>query len=115
VGFLGKVNTSKGIYKKTMKENSLSIGAEFIRWLKEENVYTEFKNNFLAVPTNKHGDVLLTSGIIRKATFAEFIEEMSPHEYIGNAFLWNKTPEGFIFWSRVNSRWNNRIYLKKST
>ena len=91
-----------------MKENSLSIGAEFIRWLKEENVYTEFKNNFLAVPTNKHGDVLLTSGIIRKATFAEFIEEMSPHEYIGNAFLWNKTPEGFIFWSRVNSRWNNR-------
>lgn len=97
-----------------MKENSLSIGAEFIRWLKEENVYTEFKNNFLAVPTNKHGDVLLTSGIIRKATFAEFIEEMSPHEYIGNAFLWNKTPEGFIFWSRVNSRWNNRTYLKKT-
>lgn len=96
-----------------MKENRLSIGAEFIRWLKEENVYAEFKNNFLAVPTNKHGDVLLTPGIVRKTTFAEFIEKTSPHEYINKAFLWNRTPEGFIFWSRVNIRWHNRTYLKK--
>ena len=97
-----------------MKENRLSIGAEFIRWLKEENVYAEFKNNFLAVPTNKHGDVLLTSGVVRIATFAEFIEKTPPYEYIGLAFLWNKTPEGFIFWSRVNNKWKHRTYLKKN-
>lgn len=100
-----------------MKENSLLnrqsfMGAEFIRWLKEENVYAEFKNNFLALPTNKHGDVLLTSGVVRKATFAEYIVKTSPYEYVGLAFLWHKTSEGFAFWSRVNGKWH-RTYLKK--
>lgn len=59
----------------------------FIKFLKENNIYDiYFKNckNFS-------------------------IEETSYVYYISSAFSWNYTSEGWSFWDKINSKWNNII------
>lgn len=70
----------------------------FIDFLKENNCYIKFKDNFFR--ENPEGD------------FADFIHRSVYNIFI-IAFCWSETPEGREYWRNLNYKWNDFVSINK--
>ena len=73
---------------------------EFIRFLKEHNVYTSYKNYaFLRVDNN----------------ICNHLNKIDPESYILSSFCWCETIEGHYFWRALHKEWLNCCRRKHGT
>ena len=92
----------------------------FIRILKSLNCYSEYKNNFKALPR-------FLDRYNQKASFKYFVSELLVRRctlqdafwyFINDSFSWERTPQGHNFWSKMNSEFrniaNNSMFFKSS-
>ena len=81
-------------------ENSPLTDKEFVKFLKDNNIYWKFINNlYVAMRENKWGYGTYWNSI------ETFCQDVNVHKYIARAFVWVKTPEGNDFWRYYNEKW----------
>ena len=74
---------------------------DFVMFLIDNNIYREFIYNLKQY---------MMKGYRRYwSNTRTFCQEISRYSYVSNAFMWDKTKEGFKFWKKVNDSW--RMYL----
>lgn len=74
----------------------------FVEWLVRNSLYSKFAANLIRY----YPDSVNPRSIIRKrirsiSRFPVFLAS----DLISSSFLFDKTPEGYLFWSRVSSKW----------
>lgn len=69
------------------------ITEKFIKFLKSKKVYSKFVKNYKADSPAR--------------TIKGFVDEclITNCKFIGGAFSWDKTPEGFGFWVEILNEW----------
>lgn len=76
---------------KIMKNKEIT--EKFIKFLKSKRAYSKFMKNFKVPFSNKsieeHIDLCLKG----------------ENTFIGSAFKWDKTKEGWIFWGSISNEW----------
>ncbi len=82
--------------KGKMKMNEQQVFKLFIRFLKDERIYSKFMRNF----RKAEGE---------KTTFEKFCkqQDLTPITFILCPFAWADTKEGHVFWSKVDNQWEN--------
>ena len=75
---------------------------EFIKFLKEHEVFEKFKSNVY-----KRG---YSKGYNREDFFKKYLKRKAnmSKSYISSAFVWNNAYEGFRFWKDINDKWEER-------
>ena len=76
----------------------------FKRFLKEENVYPQYRRNLL---NSKHKYVIFN--LKYKHDVYSFFCESSIEGLINHAFCWAETKEGHDFWNKLNIKWHYYI------
>lgn len=79
-----------------------------LRYLKEKNIYTIFKENALDDMTKEwppHIHVLFRKKDSRKM----YIKDIDVKWVIDDSFLWKHTPQGRNFWEEINNDWQSFI------
>ena len=71
--------------------------AELITFLKRNKAYSKFMRNMKYNSVPELNDAVM---------LAE--EKWLPVSPICAAFVWGKTPEGYAFWSRLDTKWGMR-------
>ena len=67
------------------------IDKEFISFLKRNDCYYEYKENFI------------NNGYYPK--FREFMHFAPRKKYISYAFFWKNTPQGYEYWNVIYRKW----------
>lgn len=83
------MNTKENKAKKYKK--IISIKQLFIHFLKQNNAYEKYMRSL----NKKYGGV----------SFESLIKTSDENCYVSNAFIWNRTPEGNLFWLEINDQW----------
>ena len=65
----------------------------FKRFLKEIGIYSAFFRHLRTIRFDK--------SIIIK----DYLETIVKDEVVGSSFFWSSSPEGYMFWQRVNEVW----------
>ena len=75
----------------------MDLEKAFIQFLKSKRVLTRFKKNLKP-----------------RRTFKKFINSCSalPEKWIQMGFIWASTPEGHLFWQKLNDEWVD--FLRKN-
>ena len=84
----------------------------FLKFLKEEHIYKEYVTNL----KNTHKASLRTfENHINPLTLMEFevFENGYYSEMINYAFMWNRTPQGHVFWSTYHQKWQKKFINKE--
>ena len=74
----------------------------FVEWLVRNSLYSKFVANLIRYhpdPVNPRS--IIRDQIRRISRFPVFLAS----DLISSSFLFDKTPEGYLFWARVNSKW----------
>lgn len=71
------------------------IDREFISFLKRNNCFDEYKENFINLSSYRK--------------FREFLYIEPRKRYISMAFLWRKTLQGHTYWSNIHETWTKYI------
>ena len=84
-----------------MENNDIILKNKLKTFLKKENCFEAFYNNFI----NFNAD-----------SFKNFIYDHTKETkltiyIIANAFQWDKTQEGFVYWLRIHSKWG--LYIRE--
>ena len=78
----------------------------FIEFLKENNVYEQFKRNVI---NNRCKEEDIYNMIDGKLKFSDYLKEAlkpsRPHLYASGLFVWMNTGEGWMFWNNIHSEW----------
>ena len=74
----------------------------FIRFLKEEKLYTPFMNNYKTF--NKEPD---------KRNVLDFLFLVTDYDALNLAYNWWYTDEGKSFWRMMHDKWNLLLKLKE--
>ena len=81
----------------------LTFKQQFIRFLKQNNVYEQYIYNF-------------NNGKYYRERFfngkTPFLSEDSPYGYITNAFSWGFTKEGTNFWLMITTKWDRIVWQR---
>lgn len=100
---------------KTYKELKKEILRDFTKFLKENNIYQQYRTNLLRSLINteclKPNDwkVGFLYGIQMKNKKLYFER---CYELINYAFIWEATPQGHTFWSKYCTKWRNLFFEK---
>lgn len=70
------------------------IDREFISFLKRNNCFDEYKENFINLSSYRK--------------FREFLYVEPRKRYISMAFLWRDTPQGYDYWGDIFEKWNDK-------
>ena len=86
-----------------------SIKKEFIFFLKEKGVYVKFRKYFEedAKTQSYYSEYTKMGG-------KRYLNNVSPEDFLLNAFDWENTEERYKFWDKLNREWMLRIVLIKS-
>ena len=76
------------------------------RWLKENGLFTHFLS-YISDPQYYNMQIR----IYHTANLNEILEKYSVYNKISHLLIWDKTKEGFFYWSDKNEAFNR--YLKK--
>lgn len=87
-----------------MSEERKEYIKRFKRFLKEENVYPQYRSNLL---NNKNKYSFFNSRC--KHNVYRFFCECSIWDLLNYAFCWVETKEGHYFWKKLNIKWNYYI------
>ena len=80
-----------------------TIKQQFIRFLKENNAYEQYMNNF-----NKREE--FRNMICPKN---KFFSKAEPFNFINRAFTYDRTNEGYMFWFNLSTEWKKILYTKQ--
>jgi hypothetical protein len=73
----------------------------FENFLKENNINF---NDFLSLNRELY---------FKEEAYLLFEHINSPIQFINHSFLWDKTPQGHKYWSKLHEKWNELYYRKK--
>lgn len=71
-------------------ESKSKIVKHFLRFLKNHNVYWQYKEYFQQT---------------QLCSFKKFVLNTTPYYYITVAFYWGETLEGSDFWTDIDKKW----------
>lgn len=96
--------------KQTSKPlNKLSVDVidyMFVEWLVRNSLYSKFVANLIRYypePVNPRS--IIRDQIRGISRFPVFLAS----DLISSSFLFDKTPEGYLFWTRVSSKWSSYL------
>ena len=86
--------------------NSPLTDKEFVKFLKDNDIYDRFMNNLYwevknqVYHYNKHWYSINT-----------LCKDLPRSNYIGSSFSWKQSPEGYDFWLKYHNRWSDIVDL----
>lgn len=69
----------------------------FIQFLKDNEIHGKFEDNFNWSDWNNND------------TFQEYLEKIDPEDYVGSAFDWDESDDGYDYWETVDYLWDSNI------
>lgn len=87
------------VYNNSKKNNitKQNIKQQFIQFLKQNNIYGKFINNF-----NNRNKM---SKYYHETSFMKYFKLTTDRYLIANAFPWVDSPEKFCFWEDMDDKW----------
>ena len=82
----------------------ISIKQQFIKFLKQNNAYEQFLNNF-KIHRIKNKELINSNKITPK----EFFINTFCGDFFAYAFFWKDTPQGFSYWGRLDNEWRHIV------
>lgn len=73
---------------------------DFVSFLKKRGLYKKYKTNLYTFRKKFHDDY-----------FFNLTKHERAEHFIVNAFIWDKTEEGFYFWKNANEKWKIHLQL----
>ena len=89
-----------------MKEKEIKL---FIRFLKDNNSYLQFKKNFYLARKHRLKNNSLTYQ--NNGFLADYLINNEPYYYFTCAFLWSNTNEGAYYWESQSSLWRKQLLM----
>jgi len=78
----------------------------FVEWLIRNSLYSKFVANLIRYyPSSVNPRSIIRDQIRRISRFPVFLAS----DLISSSFLFDKTPEGYLFWARANSKWTSYL------
>ena len=94
-----QINTIK-LYNLLLSNHNFKEIELLIFFLIKNNLLENYINNVLKYEFNK-----LNYNKEKEHILFGVYRNCEPHLYIAEAFIWNKTSEGYLFWEDINELW----------
>ena len=86
--------------------NNKKTIAQFMRFMKQKKAWAAFKINL--------NDWSLQYGMSRPykthrgVNVSLYLKGCPPIFYVGRSFAWEKSPQGYEYWAKINSKWEDK-------
>lgn len=78
----------------------------FVEWLVRNSLYSKFVTNLIRYyPESADPRSIIRERIRSISRFPVFLAS----DLVSSSFLFDKTPEGSLFWARVSSKWSSYL------